>query len=213
MMTGPATVTGNDQHLTVTSQSTENLAGYEKTFYAVVPRRGGPGYSITMVSTDRYTTGGDVERRPQPTVDFLKFPAEAVFFRLFFESWQNGFSALIVGARTPKELERRTAMLEASGESASCGILKYELCIAVPKEVAVTLMIAVAVNGKEVLVTSPATVASAIITSGESEPKSVLPRLVVRKPWNGGLVGVAFDPSDGAILRLGLGGGEALSWK
>jgi len=213
MMTGPTSVTGNDQHLIVTSQSTENLAGYERVFYAVVPRAGVAGYTIHVTATERYSMGAAVEHPSQPTVDFLKFPAEAAFFRLFYESWQNGFSALIVGARTPAALERQSEILEASGESASCESLKHELCVAVPKEVAVTPMIEVTVNGKEVLVTNPATVESALATAGEQDPKSILPRLVVNKPWNGRLTVVSFDRADAGILRLRLGGGEVISWK
>ena len=213
MMTGPASVTGTDQHLIVTGQSTENLAGYERTFYAIAPRAGGLGFEITIVSSDRYATGAAVEHRQRPAVDLLKLPTEAAYFRLFYESWQNGFSALVVGARTPDEMERRTAILDAAGESASCGSLNNELCVAVPKEVAVTPMIAVTVDEKEIMVASPATVESAIVTSGVKSPRSVLPRLVVSKLWNRRLAAVVFDPADGAILRLNLGGGEVISWR
>jgi hypothetical protein len=50
-------------------------------------------------------------------------------------------------------------------------------------------------------------------SAGAPQPNAVLPRLLVRKPWNGRPVNVAFDHADAAILKLALTGGESISWK
>ena len=46
-------------------------------------------------------------------------------------------TALVIAARTPAELDQRTRTLEASGAAASCEKLDGDMCIAIPKAVAV----------------------------------------------------------------------------
>jgi hypothetical protein len=132
---------------------------------------------------------------------------------LLYKSGQTDFTGLVVAGRTPAELDQRTRVLEASGDSASCGKLGAEMCIAIPKDVAVNPLVSVTVNGAEVLVTRGAWVAGAIQAAGERQPKTLLRALTISKPWNGRMMPVAFDPQDAAILNMPLRGGEVVSWR
>jgi hypothetical protein len=212
MADGPYTIKGDGYSLTVTGKSTENVLGYETALYAVQPNATRIGSTIAPLYADR-NVQGKTERTPRPSFNYFHFPADAAFYRLFYKSEQNDFTALIIGARTPADLDQRTRILEASGASASCEKLDGGMCIAIPKEVAVHPLVTVTVNGAEVLMGRGGSVYQAIRRSGEQQPDTVLPRLTVYKPWNGRLIAVAFDPSDASILKLVLRGGETISWK
>ena len=216
MIDGPIqSVTGNDSQLTVTAKASDNLLGYERTLYSVQPKAAKAGYTIQPLYADRtiqLSTGGATERRPEPAINYFKFPADAAFYRLFYESTQTDFAALVVAAGTMAELDQRTRKLEASGASASCKILNDDMCAAIPKDVAVNPVIAVTVNGAELLVPRGVTVGNLIRLPREQQA-SVLGRLTVSRPWNGRLVPVAFDRTDGGILSVILKGGEVISWQ
>ncbi len=196
MIDGPIqSVTGNDSHLTVTAKASDNLLGYETTLYAVQPRVAKAGYTIRPLYTDRHIQAANeatTERRPEPAINYFKFPADAAFYRLFYESTQTDFAALVVAGRTIAELDQRTRKLEASGASASCKILNDDMCSAIPKDVAVNPSISVTVNGAEILAPRGATVGNLIRLPREQQA-SVLGKLTVSRPWNGRLVPVAFD--------------------
>lgn len=139
----------------------------------------------------------------------LALTEETAFYRLFYESWRNDFTELIVGARTPAELDRRIRMLEAGGASASCQTPNDRMCV----DVSVTSLVSVIVNDHEVLVARGTTVFHAILTAGESNPSDVVSRVRVWKRWNGRLVRIALDQQDKTILQLALSGGERISWR
>jgi hypothetical protein len=212
MIGGPVTVTGNGYHLAATANYTENLLGTETTLYTFRPKDSGTGYSVVPLYADA-KTGETIERRAQPVTDYLKFPDEASFYRLFYKSSRTDFTGLVVAARTPAELDQRARALEASGDSASCGKLGGDLCIEIPKDVAVNPLISVTVNGVEVLVGRRTRVAGVIVAAGERQPETVLGSLTISKPWNGRVMPVAFDPADGAILNMPLRGGEVVAWR
>lgn len=212
MAEGPYTVTGSGYSLHVTGKSTENLLGYETALYAVQPKVRGIGYMIAPLYAELRIQEKS-EHKPQPFINYFQLPADAAFYRMFYKSGQNDYTALIVAARTPAELEQRTRILDASGASASCAKLNGEMCITIPKAVAVNALISVSVNGAEVLVQQGGTVFQAIWRAGERQPKAILPQLKIYKPWNGRLMAVSFDPADTAILQLTLRGGEIISWK
>jgi hypothetical protein len=211
MAEGPYTVEGQYYTLTVTGKSTDNLAGYETTIYAIRRNARQDGYTIAPIYTDRHVEG-KTERRPGPAVNYLHLPTEAAFYRLFYKSWKNDFTAVLVGARNPAELDERVKVLQASGASASCDTLHHDMCVTLPKDVGVISLISVTVNGTDLFVSRGIQVFDAIRTDGEPVPRSVLPNLEVFKPWNGRLVAVAFDHTDDGILRLVLQGGEIISW-
>ncbi len=199
---------GNGNNLTVTLKATDNLVGYETAWYAAQSRAGGVGFTITPLYAERHVNNG-TERRAQPATNYLQFPADAAFYRLFYKSGQTDFTALVVGAPTRAELERRIGVLNAA--TASCDELHGELCIAIPRRVAINPMIPVTVNGVEVMVAWGATVAEAIRNAGERQPEAVLPKLAVSRLYNGRAVLVDFDHSNQAVLRLNLTGGEVIS--
>jgi hypothetical protein len=216
MVEGPMTVTaapGNDYQLTLTAKATDNLLGYEKTFYAVRPKPAQPGSVIVPVSTDRHVNANNsTEHRDQPSTNYFQFPPDAAYYRLFYESWRNDFSALVIAAHTPAELEQQSQKLGSSGDSASCEQLNTRMCIQIPKDVAVNPFIVATVNGLDTVFMRGARVRQ-IIAGAHEDPQAVLPRLVVEKPWNGRMIRVVFDPVDAAILDLPLFGGESISWR
>lgn len=201
---------GNGNSVTVVGRSTANLIGYETAWYAVEPKSSRIGYRIAPLFAER-NIGGSIERRVQPDINPFVFPPEAAFYRLFNKADPTGFTALVIAARTHRELEVGTRALE-TGEG-SCEKLTGGWCIAIPKADGVNLFQPVSVNGSEVLVTWGGTVAAALRAAGERQIEAVLPRLSISKPYHGRLAKVEFDPTSPAILSLILTGGEVLSWK
>ena len=215
MIDGPIqSVTGTDTHLTVTAKASDNLLGYERTLYGVQPKATQAGYVIQPLYADRTiqsSTGATTERKPQPATNYFQFPADAAFYRLFYESTQTDFAALVVAGRTITELDQRTKKLEASGVSASCKILDDDLCNAIPKDVAVNPVIAVTLDGAEVLVPPGVTLGTVLRVPATAQSVGVLGQLQVLRPWNGRLVPITFDRTDPGILRVILRGGEVIS--
>ena len=201
---------GNGNSLTVTLKSSDNLIGYETAWYAAQSRTGGAGYTIAPLYAERHLKD-TTERRAQPGTNYLQFPTDAAFYRLFYKSGQTDFTALVVAAPTRAELDRRIGILDAG--AASCDKLNGALCVAIPRRVAINPMVPVTVNGAEVMVAWGANVAEAIRNSGERQPESVISNLTISRLYNGHLTPVDFDHSSPSILHLNLTGGEAISWK
>lgn len=200
---------GNGNSLTVTVKSTADLVGYEIATYAVARRPNGIGLTIAPVSAERHI-GAAIERRAEPATNYFRFPPSAAFYRVLYEAEQTEYAAVIVAARTRAELEQRTRTLAAG--RASCEAGRDELCVAVPKVVAVNGFQQVTVNGKETMARWGATLGELLRTAGLRQPDSVLPKLVVYRPFEGKPIAVEFDRSSLAILNLILTGGEIISW-
>jgi hypothetical protein len=212
MAEGPYELTGHGYSLQVMGRSTENLVGVEKITYAIKSRGNVAGFTIAPVYAEQ-SVDGVTERRSKPTTDLLDFPINTAFYKVFYKSWQNEFTAIVVGARTPVELERHIELLRTADPAAACKNLGRELCAALPNDVGLMVFVAVTVNGSEVFVPRGATVFNAIASAGESKPKSVVHALKVCRPWNDRPVAVAFNPADDTILKLVVRGGEVISWR
>ena len=201
---------GSGNSITVSLKSADNLIGYETAWYAAQSRTTGAGFTIAPLYADRHVKD-TTERRSQPATNYLRFPADAAFYRLFYKSGQTDFTALVVAAPTRAELDRRTGMLDTS--TASCDKLSGNLCVAIPRRVAINPMISVTVNGVEVMVAWGANVAEAIRNAGERQPEAVLSGLTISRLYNGHPTPVDFDHSNPAILKLNLTGSEIISWR
>jgi hypothetical protein len=200
---------GNGNSLTVTLKATDNLIGYETAWYAAQSKAAGAGFTIKPLYAERHVNS-ETERRAQPATNYLQFPPDAAFYRLFYKSGQTDFTALVVAAPTRAELDRRIGVLNSA--TASCDQLQNELCVAIPRRVAINPMVPVTVNGVEVMVAWGATVAEAIRNAGERQPEAVLPKLAISRLYNGRPAPVDFDRSSPAVLRLILTGGEEITW-
>ncbi|MFN0102197.1 MAG: hypothetical protein ACKV2U_08915 [Bryobacteraceae bacterium] len=210
MADGPYSITaGSGYNLKITGKSTENVLGYETAIYAFQPVIGRAGHWIVPLYADRHIQG-KTERTGQPVVNQFRFLTDARFYRIFYKSSQTSFTAYLIAARTPAEMEQYTRTLNASS---NCEKLGSEICIAIPRNVAVHPMVSVSVNGAEVLIPRGGTVFQAIRLAGVVKPDTVLSQLSVFKLWNGRLVRVQFNPADDMILRLVLRGGETVSWR
>jgi hypothetical protein len=201
---------GRGNSLTVGIKSSANLLGYETASYTVQTKPNGSGLSIVPLYADRHI-GDETERRPEPATNYFQFPADAAFYRVFYEAQQTEYAAIIIAARTRAELERRTKIL-ATG-MASCDKLNNELCVAVPKQVAINGLVPVTVNGTPTFVTWGTNIGGAIRAAGERQANFTLPKLAVYKLYNGKPVGVEFDHANPAIFNLIVSGGEVISWK
>jgi hypothetical protein len=206
--TETAALSGNT--VSINGRFTDNVLGYETAWYSAQARSQSPGVSIAPVSTERHING-QTERVPLPIHDYFRSLSSASFYGLFYKGGETAFTALIVGAPTKAELERRTNMLQTG--IASCETLNNDTCVTIPKQVAINPMVQVTVNGTEMLLNWGATLRSAIGADGERQPNTLLPQLSVFKPYGGRPVLVEFDHRDPAILNLILMGGETISWK
>lgn len=197
----PAEVTGSGNSLTVTVKAPANQIGYETALYTVQPKSQGAGFTIAPLYADRHV-GQEVERATQPDTNFLRFPADAAFYRLIFKSDQTDFTALVVASPTRDGLQRDVTSC-APGDS---------MCIAIPRLVAINQVVPVTVNGAEIMVVFGANVAEAMRNAGQFRPESVLDKLSVSKMYRGRLTPVEFDRHTQGILGLVLTGGEIISW-
>jgi hypothetical protein len=200
---------GDGNTLNLTIKTTDNLIGYENALYAIKPKGSGIGFVIVPLYAERHTQQ-ETERRPQPAANYFQFPSDAAFYRLFVKSGQTDFTALVIAAPTRAELDRRTGILDSG--TASCARLDGELCVAIPRRVAINTVIPVTVNGETLMVRWGANVAEAIRNSGELKPESLLPTLTISRLCNGHPTPLDFDHSSPAVLRLILTGGEVIAW-
>ena len=206
----PTQITGNGSHLNVAVRSPSTLTGYETGWYAVEVRAGGLGFTIVPLSGER-RINGETQPEAKPAVDYFRFSDQAAFYRLLYKADPSEFTALVVAARTPDELDRNTRTLEIG--AVSCQKLNAGDCVAIPKTAAINLFLEVTVNGAAVHVPWGAPLSAAIRSGGEPQPANILPTLEIRKSYQGRLVPVQFDHSRPAILQLTLVGGEVIAWK
>jgi hypothetical protein len=166
--------------------------------------------TVAPLSTERHIK--DVtDYPPQPIHNYFESMDAASFYGLFYKGGQTEFTALLVGGLTKADLDRRIKMLES--DTASCEILKNELCVTIPKRAAINPMVLVTVNNQEKLLNWGATIGVAISSAGVRQPASVLPQLSVSKLYGERSAPLQFNHSDSAILSLILMGGETISWK
>jgi hypothetical protein len=201
---------GDGGGITASVKSSANLLGYETAMYAVQPQAGGIGVSIAALYADRHI-GDETERRPEAATNYFRFRGDAAFYRVFYEAEQTEYAALIIAAPTRTELERRTKILETG--AASCEKLKNELCVAVPKQVAINGLVPVTVNGGPSWVTWGTNVGGVVRAAGQRNANQLLPKLAVYKLYDSKLVAVEFDRGSPAILNLIVTGGEVISWR
>lgn len=205
------TLSGNGVTLTLTVKSTDNLIGFERAVYKVQRNPNGNGYSITPQYADRHIDD-KIERNAQPVTNYFQFPPAAAYFRFFYKTGENDFTALVVAARTPGELDVRTSQLSASNSAALCQKESESMCIVIPKAVAINPVVAVSINSEEKFLIRGTSLQTALQQTGQTKPEALLPRLKITKLWKGQPTPVQFDTSSNAILKLILQGGETISW-
>ena len=195
-------------NLTITVETSEDLIGFERAWYAVLPRAAGA--EIQALTATQHIDGETMEFERPSRADF-PFDPSAGYFRLLFlsrmeESPSNDILAL--GAPTPAALEARYERVRDDPERCAS---EPGFCIRAPRDVAFLPFLTVTVNGAETRLAPGARVRDALREAGEEPPGNLVPALTVRKPFGDGLARVEFD-SD-AILDLPLEGGEQLAWR
>ena len=183
--------------------------GYEITWYEVQAAAGGIGVSIVPVSAELHIDDR-IERRTEPANNYFRFAGEAAFYRVFYEAEQTEYAAVVIAARTRSDLEHRTRTFTAGKATCEKG---EELCIAVPKQVAINGLVPITVNGTQTFVNWGTTIGGALRAAGDPQRNGIIPRLAISKPYNGKSVVMEFDHSNPAIFNLIVTGGESISWK
>lgn len=185
-----------------------NLLGVETAWYVLQPRRNESGFTIQPSFAER-TTNGQTIRLAQPSSNLFHFVPEASFFRLVYKQDRTGLTAWLAAGRTRSDLNQRTQSMQSG--TAHCEDFSPGWCTVVPRLAAVNVFLPITVNGAEVLVRWGATLGEAL--RARSRPsESILPKLVVERPYRGRLVPVQFDRSSPTVFRLPLMGGEVISW-
>jgi hypothetical protein len=209
---GPTT--GNDRSLQVTVHMSETAQyGVETAWYTFQPRAGHNGATIVPVSAER-RIGSQTDPTTAPLTNYFQFAPSAGFYRLYYKSdiADNSVTEIVIGAPTRAELERRTQRLIQ--DLSLCSQSDPEMCMVIPRRVAVNPFMVVTVNGAEARVMVGSRVRNAIAqTGGPRQAEEVLPRLSVSKPYAGKLTRVEFDRASQDILNMTLLGGESISWK
>jgi hypothetical protein len=209
---GPTT--GSDAALNVTVQmSAAALYGVETAWYTFRPRADGNGDTIAAVSAER-RIDNRTEPAAAPLRNYFQFAPSAAFYRLYYKAdlADNSVTEIIIGAPSRAELERRTERLR--NDLTLCNQSDPEMCMVIPRRVAVNPFMMVTVNGAEVRLMVGSRVRNAIVDGGgPRQAQEVLPQLAVYKPFQGKLAPVEFDRSRQDILNLALLGGESIAWK
>ena len=204
----PTTTAGTDSSITLSAKASDNLLGYETAVYRLRRDSRLDGFRVAPVSVAFHdiSTGAD-EIRTKSSSDLFAFQPAPAFYRMFYESWRNNFSGLVIAAATKADLERMTAKIESMGSSASCRDFDPGACAQIPSQVAVNAFVSVTVNSKEILVARGTSLSQLL-----RDYRASLAMLRVTKLWGGRPANVQFDSSDRAILALPLEGGERISW-
>jgi len=197
-------LTGERNRLTLTSKSTSNLVGYETAWYAIQPKAGQIGFTITPLSAEKHIQG-KVEPAAAPATNYLKFEPQAAYYRLFYKADQGEVVEVVLAAPTCAELDRQTQAFNSG--PALCAQVPSQMCVVIPKRVALNPFLAITVNGSETTVPVGSTVRAAI------HLERLPPDLRVYKLYAGKPIPVEFDRARSEILGLVLNGGEKISWK
>ena len=201
---------GSGHSLQVTVDYPNAILGWETSWYTFQPRPDHNGAAIVPVSAER-TIAGKTVPAAAPLTNYLQFAHSAAFYRLFYkaDTAGNSVTEIVIAAPTRQELERRT---QAMNDPTVCRQSDPQVCMVIPRHVAVNAYMMVTVNGAEVRLGVHSLLRSAIEAAG-GRPRDVLAHLAVSKPFAGKLTPVVFDRSKPDIFDLLLLGGESISWK
>lgn len=208
---GPTT--GTDRSLQVTVQAPEAQYGVEIAWYALRPRPDRNGSTIVPIGAER-RIGNQTQTTAAPLTNWLQFAPGAAFYRLYYKAdlADNSLTEIIIAAPSRAELDRRTERVQ--NDLSLCQQTDPEMCVVIPRRVAVNPDMMVTVNGVETHIIAGSRVRQAIqAAGGPRQPQDVLPQLAVSKPYAGALRPVVFDRAQPDILDLVLLGGESISWK
>ncbi len=197
---GDAVISG----LAVTVRASDNLIGFETITYDVRAQTGGPGAELVLRAVQK-TIDGVEQSAARPSANYISLAADANLFRLVFKTGQTAYTALLIGARSPAEMDTMTANLN------SCTQLPPDRCVAIPRSVGVSPVVPVLVNGAEVALRFGASLGEAMRGAGWRSADSP-PGLSVSRPHRGHPVRVEFDPGDRTIMSMVALAGDTVAW-
>jgi|GEM_PF-1427649 len=185
-----------------------NLIGYETAWYRVSSDPQGRG---AMVSIERVedTIENSTSGRPAPRRDHLAgLPPGYLRLVVLTRLSQADHNIVVVAASSRERLEQATRKLASEPDAT----IEGATLAPIPREVALLAVLRIEANGREIDIPVEASVHEAIRSSDVGYRGQLPESLAIRRPYEGKLIPVEFDPSDKRILGLILNGGEKLSW-
>jgi hypothetical protein len=208
-----AITAGGPNQLNVDIQTSNALLGVETAWYSFQERPDHNGSRIVAVSAER-TIGGRTEPAASPLIDYFQFGPSAAFYRLYYkaELTSKSITEIVIAAPNRAELDRRTQLF--IDDPSVCRQSDPEMCVVIPRRVAVNPFMVVMVNGAEVRLNVRSRVREAVRSAGgPRNPEELVPQLILSKPYGDTLKPVIFDRKRPDILDVTLLGGESISWK
>lgn len=189
------------------------FAGYLTSFYFLHPAPGG-GATVSAGHSEA-NVRSVITRGPAPDHELLHLSPRATHFRFFFRTWSVSGDRRIalLAASSPEALDRAAAEFEAGPESYCAGAARHgDACISVPRDMVIGPELRVRVNGRDEFAPVGGNVGDLLRAMEIRDPLKKLATLRIRRPFEGAMRPVEFDPASPAILGLVLVGGEELTW-
>lgn len=195
-------ISGTDSKIDVVIKTTPNFLGYQTAWFSVA------GGRLKLRSAED-RQGDHVLDTHAPRFP-LTVPKGTRYLRLFYLTRvsKSDHDIALMTAPDAHTMEERTRQFN---ERPDCSAFPPGVCIAVPKETAISPFLVAIANGVEVTVPIGATVRDALRTAGVT-PEEALKTLAISRPYRGRPVPVVFDRTQAQILSLPLLGGEVLRW-
>jgi hypothetical protein len=191
----------------------EDIAGYETIYYDVT-NRGGGGVKISVRSVEQNIQRTVTQVR-RPATEVIKLPDSARYARYYFRMWNlTGDRKLaILATSSPDRLTPMSRKFEADPEGFCKSVKPSEAtCVTVPTHMMIVPELKVSLNGKPAYLLVGGTIGNLLRTAKVKDPKEVLSRIQVRRPYDGLPLPVEFDRSNAGIFSFTPIGGEQISW-
>ena len=121
------------------------------------------------------TIDGKEQETSRPAAGYPALLPDLALFRLVYKTGQTAFTALLIGATSPAEMDQ-----QMSGAN-SCAQLPPGRCIAIPRNTGVSPVLPVTVNGGEMPLRLGASIGEAIRQAGWRQ-SGLPPKLSVSRP-------------------------------
>jgi hypothetical protein len=191
----------------------DDIAGYETIYYDVTRRAGG-GVKISVRSVERNIQRKVTQVR-RPATEVIKLPDSARYARYYFRMWnvKGDRKLAILATSSPDRLTPMSKRFEADPEGFCKSVKPSEAtCITVPGHMMIVPELKVSLNGKPAYLLVGGTIGNLLRTARVKDPKEILSRIQVLRPYDGLPLPVEFDRSNPGILGFTPIGGEQISW-
>jgi hypothetical protein len=205
-----------DKPGTVEVKISDNVIGFETSYYAVEALQGG-GVRVRLQSVEQ-NRKGVITPAQKPEGLVVNPPKGATHMRVMFlrRASRSDRDITLAGAPTAAELDELVKRLESSGDPlAACAAEKKLYCLAIPKLTVLSQEAVITANGKTVSVPVGATVGDALAVSGVryEQMAEAMKTMQVERLYRGKLLPIQAEGGPAPLARLTLLGGERLTWQ